>query len=226
MSKFRFKSLLIVLFLGLLALPALRAADLTPAETTQLLERLQEHRAKNPSLTADFTEEKTTHLLAKPLVSQGSLSFQAPNHFRRELRGSHPSTMVNNGQKLWIYYPSFNAAELYTLGQRAFFDNAIEALTAGLNFQHVAEFYRCTAAHEADGYRLVLLPKSSDVRRILKELTVWVDEDLKIQKTVALLPKDDQVITTYHNQHAVPVPASTFEFTPPAGATVTQPLGK
>ena len=110
-----------------------------------MLARLQEHRAKFPSLTADFTEEKTTHLLNKPLVSEGSLSFQTPNKFRRELRGNNPSIMVSNGQRLWIYYPNLKEAELFVLGQRAFFDDAIEALTAGLNFQHVAEYYRTTA---------------------------------------------------------------------------------
>jgi outer membrane lipoprotein carrier protein len=214
------------LFSLLFLLPALRAAELSPAETAQLLARLQEHRAKYPSLTADFSEEKTTHLLNKPIVSQGTLSFLAPNKFRRELRGNNPSTMVSNGQKLWIYYPNFNAAELYTLGQRAFFDDAIEALTAGINFQHVTEFYRTTAAHEAEGWHLVLIPKSGGVKRILKELIVWVDDDYKVQKTVAVLPKGDQVVTTYRNQRPTPVSPAIFDYTPPASAAISQPLGK
>jgi outer membrane lipoprotein carrier protein len=215
-----------VIFSLLFLLPALRAAELSPAETAQLLAHLQEHRAKFPSLTADFTEEKTTHLLNKPIVSQGTLTFLAPNKFRRELRGNNPSTMVSNGQKLWIYYPNFNAAELYILGQRAFFDDAIEALTAGINFQHVTEFYRTTATHEADGWHLVLIPKSGGVKRILKELSVWVDDDYKVQKTVTVLPKGDEVVTTYHNQRPTPVSPAIFDYTPPANAAVSQPLGK
>jgi chaperone LolA len=203
-----------------------RAAELSPAETAQLLARLQEHRAKYPSLTADFIEEKTTHLLQKPLVSQGTLSFQIPNKFRRELRGSNPSIMVSNGQKVWIYYPNFKEAELYLLGQRPFFDDAIEALTAGLNFQHVAEFYRYTVTSEGDGYRLVLIPKSGGLRRILKELSVSVDATYKIDRTVAVLPKGDQVVTNYRNQKPTPLPASTFDYTPPTEAHISQPLSK
>ncbi len=220
------KSILTALFGFLAVAPHLTAAELSPAETTQLLAKLQEHRAKFPSLTAEFTEEKTTHLLNKPLVSQGTLAFLAPNRFKRELRGNNPSTMISNGQRLWIYYPKFNAAELYTLGQRAFFDDAIEALTAGLNFQHVSEFYRASASHETDGYRLTLVPKSGGVKRILKDLTVYLDDEYKIEKTVAILPKGDEVVTVYRNQRPAPVPASMFDFTPPTGATVSQPLGK
>ena len=106
----------------------LRAAELPPAEAASLLEKLQQHRAKFPALTSDFTEEKTTHLLNKPMTGTGTLAFQAPNKFRRELKGKNPSLTVSNGEKLWIYYPNFKEAELYTMGQRQVFDDSIAAL--------------------------------------------------------------------------------------------------
>jgi chaperone LolA len=202
------------------------AADLPPAETQALMKNLQEHRAKFPALTADFTEEKTTHLLTKPLVSTGTIAFQVPNKFRREVKGNSPSLTVSDGAKLWIYYPAFKEAELYTLGQKQFFDDSIAALTAGLNFQNVEKFYTYTASREEEGYRLVLTPRSGGLRKMVKELTVFVDGEYRIARTEATLPKGDRVVTTYKNQKPTPVPASTFEFTPPADANVTQPLGK
>ncbi len=215
-------------FLGalLLLLQLAGAAELPPAETAAVLQNLQQRRAKSPSLTADFSEEKTTHLLNKPLMSNGTLAFQVPNKFRREVKGANPSVTVSNGDKLWIYYPNFNEAELYQLGERAFFDDAIAALTAGLNFDRVAEFYRLRAFRENDGYRFVLTPRSGGVKRVVREVVVIVDDDFKIQRTEATLPKGDRVVTTYRNQRAVAVPASTFEFAPPSSAHVTQPLGK
>jgi len=72
----------------------------------------------------------------------------------------------------------------------------------------------------------VLTPKSGGLKRMVKELVVTVDDDFKIQKTEARLPKDDRVVTTYHNQRPTALPASTFEFTPPAGTEISQPLGK
>jgi chaperone LolA len=204
----------------------LTAAELSAPETTSLIESLQKHRAKFPSLTADFVEEKTSRLLQQPIINRGTISFQVPNKFRRELRGPNPSLTVSNGQKLWIYYPNFKEAELYAMGQRAFFDDAIAALTAGLNFQHVAQYYRYTAFKEEDGYRLVLTPRTGGLKRMLKELNVWVDSDYKIDRTVAILAKDDRVTTTYRKQKPTPIPASVFDYTPPADAKVSEPLGK
>jgi chaperone LolA len=227
MNLLRRTAVLAAALLAPLLSPALAApGDLSSAEAAQLLARMQEHRAKFPSLTADLSEEKTCHLLQKPLVSNGTLAFQAPNKFRRELKGNNPSLMVSNGQKLWIYYPKFKEAELYLLGQRAFFDDAIEALTAGLNFQRVADFYRYTITRDGSGYRMLLTPKSGGLKRIMKELTVQVDESLRVTRTVAVLPKGDQVVTSYRSQKPTALPASTFDYAPPADARVSQPLGK
>lgn len=213
-------------FIFLLVTIPLHAADLTPAETQALLKNLQEHRLKYPSLSADFVEERTSHLLNKPLTSEGNIAFLTPNKFRREVSGRSPSITVSNGLKLWIYYPNFKEAELYTLGQKAFFDDSIAALTAGLNFQRVDQFYTVKAAHEDHGYRLALTPRGSGLKRMVKELTVWVSDDLKIDRTETILPKGDRIATVYKNQRPTPLAASIFDFTPPAEAHISQPLGK
>ena len=202
------------------------AAELGAAETTALIARLQEHRAKFPSLTADFTEEKTTRLLQKPLVTNGTIAFSTPNLFRREVKGTNASLTVCDGRQLWIYYPNFKEAEHYTLGQHSFFDDSLAALTAGLNFQNIATFYRYDAFREASGYRLVLHPKTSGLKRMVRELTVWISEDFLIAKTEAALPKDDRVVTTYKNQRSQPVASSVFDFKPAADVKVSTPLGK
>lgn len=216
-----------VFALLLLLLPAsMRAAELTPADTQALMKNLQEHRAKSPSLSAEFIEERTSHLLNKPLSSDGNIAFQVPNKFRREITGRSPSITVSNGQKLWIYYPNFKEAELYTLGQKAFFDDSIAALTAGLNFQRVEQFFTVKASHEDHEYHLALTPRGSGLKRMVKELTVWVDDDYKIVRTETILPKGDRIVTTYRNQRATPLSPGIFDFTPPAEAHVSQPLGK
>ena len=210
----------------LLAALTVRGAELTADERTALLQQLQAMREKQPGAVAEFTEEKTTHLLNKPLVSEGSVSFQVPDKFRREVRGSNSSLTVNNGKTMWVYYPNFKEAEQYTIGQRAFFDDSLAALNAGLNFQQIDEYYNFRAFREAGGYEFQLTPKKPNLKRILDHLTVWLDDEFKVRKTELFLPKGDKLVTNYKNVKRLALPASTFEFTPPADTHVSHPLGK
>jgi outer membrane lipoprotein carrier protein len=223
MSRF---FLLPSLLLSLLAAPLVRAQELSADEQNALVTKLQAHRAEQPALTAEFSEERTTALLKKPISTNGTIAFQAPSKFRRDLRGDAPSLTVSDGKDLWIYYPNFKQAEHYTLGQKKFFDDSIAALTAGLNFQNVDKFFRVVASREGSGHRVVLTPKSASLRRIVTALTVWMDGDGNIQKTDATLPKGDRVVTTYKNVRPAKTSDAKFEFTPPAGVEVTTPLGK
>ena len=208
-------------------LTARAATPLTPPERAELLQRLETVHSKYPSFQASFSEQRTSRLLKKPILSTGSIAFQIPNKFRRELTGSNPSLTVSNGKELWIYYPNFLEAEQYTLGKRAIFDDALAALTAGLNFAHVEEFYQLDVTPEAEGgYAIVLTPKRSNLKRIVAQLAVFLDKNLDVRRTDLTLPKGDQVVTTYTGQRREAIPAATFEFTPPQGANVTRPLGK
>jgi len=49
---------------------------------------------------------------------------------------------------------------------------------------------------------------------------------LRVDRTDMLLPNGDRIVTAYSNQTRATVPASTFEFTPPAGTEVSAPLGQ
>lgn len=200
---------------------------LTDAEKADLLARLDAQKTKYPSLSAKFTETRVSQMLREPAKSEGTLAFKTPNKFRREIGGTSPSLTVSNGKVLWLYYPQFKDAQLFTLGQRAMFDDAMAAITAGLNFNQVESFYHLAAAHDANGaYRITLTPKKSNLKRIVKQLVILLDSDLNVRRTDLTMPKGDEVVTHYSQTKRDPLPDSTFEFTPPADATVTQPLGK
>ena len=216
------------LLLSLLAAltPLACAQQLTPAEEKSLLAKLHEQREQFPALTAEFTEERTTRLLNKPLVGTGTIAFQAPNKFRRELKGQSPSLTVCNGSELWIHYPKFQEAEHYALGKRQFFDDSLAALTAGLNFQQVEKYFRVAASHDGSGYQIVLTPKSGSLRQILTSLTVSLNAEAIIEKTDAVLPKGEHVATSYKNVRPAKQSGAKFDFTPPADTHVSTPLDK
>src|SRR5205814_10607741 len=105
----------LLLSLALLT-PIVRAQSLSEAEVKNLLARIAERRAASPDVHADFQEQKTMHLLNRPIVSSGKIWFHAPNKFRRAFTGNSPSVTVSNGRDLWVYYPNVQSPEHSSLG--------------------------------------------------------------------------------------------------------------
>jgi outer membrane lipoprotein-sorting protein len=206
--------------------PLLRADPLSPADVKALLARIREKRAAAPQVQADFQEEKTVHMLNKPITSSGKMWFQAPNKFRREAKGNSPSVTVSDGQHLWIYYPKFQSAEHYSLGKRSPLDAGIAAITASLNLENVEGTYHITGTKEADGYQLQLAPRNPSMKRFLQTFSIRLNNELQAVRTEMLQPSGDRIVTIYSNESRAPIPASTFEFTPPPGTDVTTPLGR
>lgn len=213
-------------FILLLLATFVRAAELTAPERATLLQQLRALHDRQPTLQSDFVEQKTTHLLNQPITSEGVVWFAAPDKFRREVRGKNPSTTISNGKTMWIYYPAFKEAEMYVLGQRTFFDDSISALIAGLNFERIDEFYSFRAWHDENGWRLELTPKKPSLKRLVTRLILTLDAEFNPHKTELLLPKGDRLVTNYTNPHRPALPTSTFEFSPPADAHISHPLGK
>ena len=210
----------------LCASPASAETELTAPQKTELLTQMEQLRNKYPAIKSEFVEEKTTPLLNHPVITQGLIYFQYPNKFRRDITGKNPSTTVCNGKILWIYYPNFNEVEQYALGEHKVFDDSISAITAGLSFQQLEQNYQFRAWRDDKSIKLELIPKKPNIRRLVEVLTLWMTPDFMAYKSQAILPKGGMVQTRYSNSSRAPLPSSTFEFTPPAGATVTKPLGK
>src|SRR5690348_14443473 len=156
--------------LGLLLLAsAVQAQSLSQTDVKDLLARIREKRMSAPDVHADFQEQKTIHLLNKPIVSSGKIWFHAPNKFRREVGGNSPSVTVSNGRDLWIYYPNFKSAEHYTLGKRSPVDAVIAAINTALNLENVENAFQITAAKATNGYDLRLLPRSPSTKRMFQQ---------------------------------------------------------
>lgn len=202
------------------------AAPLSPAELTDLLARIRAKRAAAPQVQADFREEKVIRLVNKPISSTGRLWFEAPNKFRREVKGNAPSVTVSDGQQLWIYYPNFKSAEHYTLGRRSPLDAAITAINAALNLQNVENDFRITGNKIDSGYELELLPRSPSMMRMFQKLNLRIDRELLAERTEMSQQNGDRIVTTYANQTRGPISAATFQFAPPPGTDITTPLGR
>lgn len=217
----------LIITLGLISATTFASGQqLSHDELKDLLAKIRERRAAAPHVSADFREEKAIRLMNKPIVSTGKVWFEAPNKFRREVKGNAPSVTVSNGRDLWIYYPNFKSAEHYTLGKRSPVDAAIAAINTALNMENIEGTFHLTGSKIDNGYGLELLPRSSSMKRTFQKFDLRLHNDLLAERTEVVQPNGDRVITNYSNQSRTPIPASTFEFTPPAGTEITTPLGK
>jgi outer membrane lipoprotein carrier protein len=219
------KFLLISFGFGVLISSA-QAEPLSTADVKSLLARIRDKRAAAPQVQADFREEKTIRLMNKPIVSAGTVWFQAPNKFRREVRGNSPSVAVSDGQQLWIYYPNFKSAEHYSLGKRSPVDAAITAVNTALNLENVENTFQISGNKIDNCYELQLLPRSPSMKRIFQRFNLRINNELLVERTEMVQPNSDRLVTTYSNQTRAPIPTSTFEFTPPPGTEITTPLGR
>ena len=214
-----------IFFTTFLLLSVARAEPLAPNELKTLLGQIREKRAAAPQVQADFQEEKSIRMMNKPVVSSGKVWFQAPNKFRREVKGNTPSLTVSDGSTLWIHYPKFQSAERYSLGKHSPLDAGIAAITASLNLQGVEESYHITGAREGNGYLLELAPRTPSMKRMLQRFTIRFNQALQVDRTEMLQPNGDRIITTYTNESRNAIDPGMFQFAPPPGTNVTTPLG-
>jgi outer membrane lipoprotein carrier protein len=195
---------------------------LSLSEIRNLLARIRENRITQ----ADFQEERFLRLMKKPVVSSGKVWFQPPNKFRREVKGNSPSLTVSDGHQLWIYYPNFKSAERYSLGKRSPLDSVIAAINSALNLEDVDNTFAINATKIDNGYDLELTPRTPSMKRAFQKLNLRINDNLRAERTEMLQLNGDRIVTSYSNQTRAPLPASTFEFTPPPGTDVTTPLGR
>jgi outer membrane lipoprotein carrier protein len=207
-----------------LAFALTRVAQSAPLSETELKNLLAAIR-QNRTTQADFQEERVIRLMKKPVVSSGTVWFEPPNKFRREVKGNSPSVSVSDGRDLWIYYPNFKSAERYPLGKGSPLDASVAAINSALNLENIETSFNITAIKTGNGYELQLLPRTAPMKRVFQKLDLRINNQFRVEHTDMLLPNGDRIVTTYSNQTRSPIPVSTFEFKPPAGTEVTTPLG-
>ena len=202
------------------------AQQLSPAQLKDVLAKIRERRAAAPDMQAEFREEKTIRLMNRPIVTSGKVWYESPNKFRREVKGNAPSVTVSNGRDLWIYYSNFKSAEHYALGKRSPADAAIAGINTALNVENVENTFQVTGAKIDNGYQLELLPRSLSMKRMFQRFNLRLNKDLVAERTEITQPNGDRVVTSYSNQSHASIPRSTFEFIPPPGTDITNPLGR
>jgi outer membrane lipoprotein-sorting protein len=217
------RKLLLLILLGIAQLGY--ASPMTQSDLNQLVQKLQALHNDQPSLQANFREERHLAMLKDPVVNEGKVWFTMPDKIRREIGGRTPSTTVIDGKKMSIYYPNYQQLEIYDLEKRPVIKDSLRALTAGLNFREVTNYYDLEGSKNGNQYQITLTPKTAAVRKLVKTVELTLDENLAPQRVVVQDNKGQVFTVTYTNVRRETLPSSTFEFSPPPGTKVSNPLG-
>src|SRR5215469_5566325 len=134
------KKLILLILVGIA--PLAWANPMTQSDIDQLIQKLQALHNSQPSLQANFREERHLAMLKDPIVNEGKVWFTLPDKIRREIGGKTPSTTVFDGKKMSIYYPNYQQVEVYDVERRPMLRDSLRALTAGLDMRGVANFYQ------------------------------------------------------------------------------------
>jgi outer membrane lipoprotein carrier protein len=215
----------LIIFL-LFTLPSLiQAAPLSQSETQDLVRRIQAASESRPSIEANFHEERQTGLLKQPLKNEGKIWATLPDKIRREISGTTPSATVIDGNNMVVYYPNLKEAEVYDLEKRPMLKDSLQAITAGLDFQQLNNFYYVQASKEGAEYQITLTPKTAAVSKILKWVTVTVDQKLLPSHVELETARGQKVEISYSDVRHGSIPSSMFQLTPPPDTKITHPLG-
>ena len=142
------------------------------------------------------------------------------------MKGGAQTVAVSNGRDFWIYFPTRKSTQHFTLGKNSPVDAAISAMMTALNLENVENTYQVSASKVEGRYELGLSPRTPAGKRLFQRFDLRISSDLFVQRTEMLKPNGDRIVTTYSNQTRAAIPASTFEFTPPAGSSSSTPLGR
>jgi len=144
------------------------------AMMTALLARF----AKAPGIFARYKEEKHIALLQAPLVNEGTIHFAPPGRLARHTTKPIASSLVIDDKK--VTFGGAEGSESMDLGTnpvaRAFVDSFVMLLAGnrpGLERYFTIKFAAVRGPKAAaDAWHLVLVPRTSPMDKVIKEMTV------------------------------------------------------
>lgn len=180
-----------------LALGTTLSAPAAADDVTDTFAEIKKAREKLQTMVATFTQERTIGLLSSTVKSEGEMTLVRPDKLRWELKS--PDAVV-----YWITPEGFafstasGGANVSKSAAKKFGDVLSDLLVfMGGDLEKLKERYDFTVPSKKDGVVLKAVPKSEEVKKIVKSLELTVAADLWTVKKIVIEEKggDRSVIT-------------------------------
>lgn len=168
--------------------------------------------AKMQTVRARFTETTVSSLLARPLVSKGTLLAAKPPRLRLSYTSPERKTVLMDGARLVVVWPDRGDVERIDLTEimkrvNQYFTNA--------DARQLRKAFTVTARLDRDPpntYQIDMAPTRKQVREGLRRLQIWIDRDTLLlrQMTMSFPGGDSDTIRVEDLELNVPLPPDAF----------------
>ncbi|MBY0454546.1 MAG: outer membrane lipoprotein chaperone LolA [Burkholderiaceae bacterium] len=173
---------------------------------------------------ADFTQTVTSPpregQAGRSKTSSGTFEFQRPNRFKFVYQKPFAQSIVADGQTLWLHDVDLN--QVTQRAQAKALGSTPALLAAAADLQALRAEFALESAPTQDGLEWVLArPKAKDGQ--LQSVRIGFAQGQLAALEIADSFGQQSTIRFTHLQTNPALPASTFQFKPPAGADVVRP---
>ncbi len=179
------------------------------------VDQLHDFLRNTKTLKAEFAQAVIARSGRKPQQSSGTVAISRPGKLRWEIQKPYPQLVVSDGEKVWIHDPELQQVTVRKAGQAI--GGSPAALLSGSN--ELEKNFTLKEAGESDGMAWVeATPKANDSGFERVRLG-FAGSELKAMELLDSFGQTTLVRFSRVEKNPA-LPASTFRFTPPAGADV------
>jgi len=201
---------------------------LSPQQTIDMiLTQVAKAQKEAQTIQAEFTMEKKMSLLASPALAEGILYITKPDKIYWEVKEPIANTMIVNGPTLWMYYPSLRQVDKVDIsGKQKMLTRYVGMNEEGAIIKENYNIQILNSPDEKGLFHLELIPKLGRMAKRVSKLRVWVDSKTWFLTRIDLWePSGDYSSVRLKNVKVNGrVPDSVYDFRPPPGTTVNEPL--
>jgi outer membrane lipoprotein-sorting protein len=201
---------------------ARRSAD--PDSLDEVIRKVQAAQTNTSTLEADFRQEKTLALLARPEVSTGRFVFSKPNNVLWTYDAPKRVTMLIADGVLTTYYPDLNKAERVEV--KRYQDRIFKYMGASGAIDELGAWFNFTFTNTSDKpyYVLDLAPKNKAIAKRVRHIKIFIDKKTYLTTQLEYTEGDgDKTRYEFLNiKINAPVAQSRFSLTLPSNVRVEQ----
>jgi outer membrane lipoprotein-sorting protein len=188
------------------------------------MEQINDRGAKIKFLTADFSQEKFTPLLKKPLLSSGKINVSGPL-MRWDTNKPEPTVMRIGEKEVELYYPKQKVVEIYPVDERLG-SLAASPLPRLDVLKRFFRFEEITGESSSEKLALKLAPIDESLAKHIDSVQVLLDVQQGYILRAEMLDADgDRTVITFSNiSTGTRPPDDSLKIELPPDVKITRPL--